>query len=172
MKESSYIRFNVFILSVIILPFLSCKRNKVPDPVFGNIVSFTKNGESRMDTIHKYFQDQMVRFDFVPTQTELLAKIDFPYRCGTAYYINGSWMEMPTSAPGCSTSIWPNMYLSPTKMAWQGYSFGYDRYISFIDGVESCENTVYWEFEKVDKYGHFNLQHTTAGGDVYKLEFR
>jgi len=170
MKTDS-LKFTLPIFGIIVLFFLACRRNKVPEPVFGEIVSFTKNGEDRMDTIHKYFQGQMIRFDFGPTQTELSAKIDFPYRCGTSYYINGVWKQMPNWAQGCSF-IAPNMYLSATKMAWQGYSFAHNRYIDFIDGIESCGNTVYWEFEKVDKYGHFNLQHTTPTGDVYKLEFR
>lgn len=147
------------------------KDDKHPKDVKGQIVSFTKNGISRMDTIQKYFPNQEIEFIFGESTSGAMTNQVYPFSCGFLYYIDGITYHGPYKGDNCMNAHLTSQILNPHTISWSSFSYSKNVYISFVDGEDAC-GRLDWQFNRVGKKGDFDLEHTTAGGDVYKLEFR
>jgi len=131
----------------------------------GKIVSYTKNGIGRMDTIQKYFDGQKIKVYFSEDKDD-----HFSPNCGVVYEINGVLYSTDPSSSNCLNNyLLCNYKGDEILIPW--YNIADSTFISLVDGVSPC-NPVYWKFKRRDKSGDFDLQYTTPEGDVYKLEFR
>jgi len=144
------------------LLMFSCRKNPKGE-MMGNIVSYTKNGVSRMDTIHKYFgEDPLVMVIF----TDGL----YLSNCSLKYIVGGNHYTIGPSADNCLND-YLRCHCSGNKISVPWYSISDSAFVSLVDGVSPC-HPVYWKYRRKNKSRDFDLEYTTPAGDVYKLEFR
>lgn len=161
----------IYSFCFLIILFSACQKGKVPDVVQGQITLYSKNDISRMDTIDKYLPNQIVSLGFGQSQTDLSAKIDYPYTCNTRYIIDGITYDTPNSANNCIAVATTTRLIKKDKLYWKAYSKIFDQFVPLVDGMLPCDEAL-WNFTQIDKHGHFDLEYTSDNGDVYKLEFR